>query len=258
MGFFVSKPMFDQETMDWLFGTYQWSLRLFDAKDLYRTTELILPNDKYFPDTSDGSEFAIERLFLRVRRYAGMEDWACKLVPQEVDANPIVSPTVVVAGVPSTDAGSFQIDNERSPVLNIVYNPALINRPEALVATMANGLAYYLIDTAGSLPPGGKDYIGHAADLVSVALGFGVFMSNSAFSFSQYSDNEAMGWQTQSQGFLSTAELSYCSAIFLQLKGIDLKPVAQYFDKNSKYYVKRSVKELKFLSGELEKLRSIG
>jgi len=44
-------------------------------------------NDQYFPDKSDGSELDIERLFLRVRSYAGMEEWACQLVPQEEGVN---------------------------------------------------------------------------------------------------------------------------------------------------------------------------
>jgi len=118
-------------------------------------------------------------------------------------------------------------------------------------------LAFYLIKTAQSLPPGREDYVGHAADVVSVALGFGVFMCNSSFTFSQYSSHDAIGWEVQSQGFLSAAELSYCSAIFLQLNTIELNGVGRYFDKNSKAYVKRSMKELKRRSSELGRLSRV-
>jgi len=255
--FFKSKPLLDPDTIDWIFSTYQWALHSFSTAVFYEHTELVLPTDQFFPDILEERDAVAESLFTRVRKYAGMEDWPCVLEPLEEDASPIIGQALLIVGAPQGPAGTFSIEGGELPTIKIAYNPSQLNHPQSLVATLAHELAHYLMHSVDTLPPGGEEHVEPATDLVAVFMGFGVFLTNSAFSFNQYSGNDTIGWQTSTQGYLSTAELAFCLAIFLKLKDISFTDVEPYLDRNSKKYVKTALKELNQKVAEIEQLKSI-
>jgi len=257
MGLFGPKFIFDEGTTDWIFDTYSWALESFGTDVFFQFTDLVLPDDKFFPDKLEDTDDIAEGLFTKVRKYAGMEEWPCRLVAQEEDINPVVGPTLLIQGAPSGPAGTFSITGGKSPIVEISYNPSQLGRPESLIATFAHELAHYLIHTVDTPPPGGEEFEEYATDLVAVFLGFGVFLANSAFNFSQYTDVDSQGWQTFAQGYLSEPELTYCLAIFLHLKNMDHESVEPYLDKNLRGTLKAAENELKHLSEEITKLRSI-
>lgn len=257
MGLFGPRFMFEEGTTDWIFDTYAWALENFGTDVFYQFTELVLPNDKFFPDVHDGLDDMAEGLFTRVRQYAGMEEWPCRLVAQEEDADTVVGPALVIKGAPSGPAGTFSVSGDKTPTIEITYNPSQLRRPEALIATFAHELAHYLIHSVEAAPPGGEEFEEHATDLVAVFMGFGVFLANSAFSFSQYADVDTHGWQAYAQGYLSEAELTYCLAVFLHLKGIDRMIVEPFLDRNLRKVLKTATKEFKHLPDEMGRLRNI-
>ena len=258
MGLFKRKPILDKETSDWIFDTYEWALKSFGASIFFNQTELVLPTEEYFPDVLSSEDDLAESLFRRVRKYAGMEDWPCRLEAQDEDSSPFVSPTIVISGAPTGPAGTFSVGTDaQSQYVAISYNPSQLQRPQSLVATLSHELAHYLIHSADETPPGGSDLEEHATDLVAVFMGFGVFLANSAFSFNQFSSTDGQGWQTNSQGYLSTLELSYCLALFLKLNDVEFKRVASHLEKTPKSYVKRSMSELDLLQNQIDRLRNI-
>lgn len=257
MGLFGPRFMFDEGTTDWIFDTYAWALENLGTDVFYQHTELVLPNDKFFPDKLERTEDIAEGLFTRVRQYAGMEDWPCRLVEQEEDAKTKVGPTLLIQGAPSGPAGTFSVSGGKSQTIEISYNPSQVRRPESLISTFAHELAHYLIHSVDTPTPGGEEFEEHATDLVAVFMGFGVFLANSAFTFSQYTDVDSQGWKTSAQGYLSESELAYCLAVFLHLKGIDRTTVEPYLDKHLRKVLKTATKEMKHLSDEVTRLREI-
>ena len=257
MGLFGPRFMFDEGTTDWIFDTYAWALESFGTDVFFQHTDLVLPNDDFFPDRLDQMDDIAEDLFTAVRKHAGMEEWACRLVAQEEDANPHIGPALLIQGAPGGPAGTFSMSGGKTPTVEISYNPSQLSRPEALIATFAHELAHYLVHSVNTRPPGGEEFEEHATDLVAVFMGFGVFLANSAFSFSQYTDVDVQGWQTHAQGYLSESELTYCLAVFLHLKNIDRQTVESYLDRNLRKDLKIATKEMKHLQKEVGQLRSI-
>ena len=257
MGLFGPRFMFDEGTTNWIFDTYAWALENLGTDVFYQYTSLVLPNDEYFPNKLESSNGVAAELFARVRHYAGMDEWPCDLIEQDDDVETEVGPTLVIQGAPSGPAGTFSVSAGRNPRIQISYNPSQLDRPESLVATFAHELAHYLIHSVDTPTPGGEEFEEHATDLVAVFMGFGVFLVNSAFTFSQYTDVDSQGWRSSTQGYLSELELTYCLAVFLYLKGIEPKVAEPYLDKHLRKDLKAATKEMKHLPDEVARLRGI-
>lgn len=256
MSFFSRKPVLDEGTTRWVFDAYAWALESFGSDIFFQHTSLILPNDEFFPETLDGVDDVAETLFTRVREYAGMTDWPCRLVAQEEDADPHIAPAVVIQGAPSGPAGTFWTGGKHNEV-QITYNPSQLRRPEALIATFAHELAHYLGHSVEKEPPGGPDFEEYATDLLAVFMGFGVFLANSAFTFQQYTDVDSQGWSMRQQGYLSERQLTYALAIFVALKEIDGETVEPYLDRSLRKVLRKSLKELARRTDAMDGLRAI-
>ncbi|HRE80052.1 MAG TPA: hypothetical protein PLN52_03340, partial [Opitutaceae bacterium] len=70
-------------------------------------------------------------------------------------------------------------------------------------------------------PPSGWADHEPITDLAAVHEGFGIFLCNTAFQFSQWSDSTYAGWRYNSQGYLNTAELGFSLGIFCVRNQID-------------------------------------
>lgn len=189
--FLKSKPILSEQDVGFQVETYKWLLKYFGGKDFYEEAKLILPTSQYFPSKVEGPEEAAIETFEAVKKYAGMEEWTCKLVAQEADIDPVVGETLVVQNTPSSALGTFEYKSEGEVI--ITYNPALLSNPTQLVATFAHELSHYLTGTATEPPPGGWDNWEFATDIAATFLGFGVFMANSTFNFSQFTSAGSQG-----------------------------------------------------------------
>lgn len=196
-------------------------------------------------------------MFERVKKYAGMENWACQLQAQEYDSNPMVAPTIVIKNAPRGPAGTFSILGEDRHKIKITYNPEQVKNPEILVATYAHELGHYLGMTAKNYPPGGEAFWEPATDLLATFMGFGIFLANSAFSFKQYTEVNSQGWSTQSQGYLSQYELTYALVIFCFLKKIPTSEVEIHLKRSLHSFFKKATKEVRGNVNALNKLKKL-
>jgi hypothetical protein len=103
-----------------------------------------------------------------------------------------------------------------------------------MIATFAHELGHYVMSTATTAPPGGWELHELHTDIAAVWLGFGLFLANSARSFSQFQSAGEMGWSSRTQGYLSEPALVTATAIAERLAGRDpigaepfLKPYLQ-------------------------------
>lgn len=239
-----SRRVLSDEDLDFQVQTYAWLLKNFDSQHFYQETVLVLPEDNFFQVKKDTAEQFVESVFIKVKEYAGMEKWECKLEAQEEDINPYLGDAVLLQEVEGTPNGTFSYSPEEG--IKITYAPRLANQPIQLVATFAHELAHYLTGGDESKPPpGGWDNWEFATDIAAVFLGFGVFTANSVFSFSQYGNHAVQGWQSSRSGYLSQQEMSYALAIFTELKGIDFKVVTKYLDSSAKNWYKKAIRDIR-------------
>lgn len=223
--FFNARLPIDDDEFEWLLACFKWFLEEFGGLDRFRGTSLIHPTESFFPASEmSGHDRAME-LFLQVKAYVGMVDWQCDLKAGATERESRVSAGLALRQLGrSPPLGTFGYENGR---YWISYNPAELARPPNLVATFAHELAHYLMHTATTVPPGGRELEEHATDLAAVYLGFGIFMANSAKTFRQFQNFEEMGWEMRPQGYLSELALVTGLAIFVRLIDIDSKVVAQ-------------------------------
>jgi len=222
------EPMVDAEASDWILRTFRWALEQFGTDVFYEHIILVTPTSEHFPDVAgDGHQKAL-RVFECVRRLSGMQDWPCELVAQRPDVNTVVDSVTLIQDPPKTPAGTFSVSEDEDPKVVITYNPAMLQHPQALVATLAHELAHYLGRGADGPPPGGEKNWEYATDLLAVFTGFGLFLANSAIAFKQFTGFKSQGWSTHKLGYLSEFELVYCLAVFCTLKKIERARLLPY------------------------------
>ncbi|HEV2747652.1 MAG TPA: hypothetical protein VGW34_10180 [Allosphingosinicella sp.] len=227
MGLLGPRLPIDVDELEWQLATFKWLIAEFgEAGD----TPLVLPTPQWFPRSEASGDAEIADLFGHVRRAAGMEQWPCELVAGDQDRPTYAGNALLLrhegAAAP---CGTFQVAGEDgSPRILISYNPGLAADTMALVATFAHELGHYLMSTASSPPPGGWELHELHTDLVAVYLGFGIFLANSARSFSQFQSGGEMGWSSRTQGYLSEGALVTALTIFQRLAGRDPADAAPY------------------------------
>jgi len=254
-GLFRKDALLDKELADWQFGCFEWLLRHTGGLESFRQRRLILPTPQFFPhDGSRGHTFA-EMIFHQVKTYAGMADWPCKLQCQEDDPDPKVSRYVYVEGAPSSPAGTFRALEEGGAL--ITYHPRQLHDPMSLVATFAHELAHYRTAKFAEPPPGGWEVWEPATDLAAVFLGFGIFLANSRFNFSHFSDGRTSGWRWQQQGYVSDAEVLHMHAIFSVLLELEPHETLTHLKSALRGIYKRVYKDVSKSTHALQHLRDL-
>lgn len=253
-GFLKSKPLISSTDLEFQIATYKWLLKNFGGDDFYKTTKLVLPTTEYFPSQVDSPEGAASETFEAVKKHAGMTNWCCQLQVQEKDVNPVIAPTIAIQNAPTSPQGTFQVSEQNEVI--ITYNPALTSQPVQLVATLAHELAHYLTATSKEGPPGGWENWEFATDIAATFLGFGIFMANSAFNFTQFSNTDSQGWKSNRRGYLSESEHINALAIFLELKGQPIDTATNHLKPHLRKLLKKANKEL-IKQGIIEELKAV-
>ncbi|MDR3447016.1 MULTISPECIES: hypothetical protein [unclassified Dyella] len=252
-GWFRKGTLLGSELTHWQFDCFGWLLRHTGGLDALRQRPLVQPTPQFFPERGLQGHAMAEAIFARVREYAGMADWPCVLQAQEADPNPVVAPALLVKGSPSSPAGTFRATEDGAL---ITYHPNRVRDPMSLVATFAHELAHYRTAGCPEPPPGGWDVWEHATDLAAVFLGFGLFLANSRFSFSQFSDGQTMGWQWRQQGYLSEPEILHMHAIRCVLLGTPARETLDHLKPALRGIYKRVQREVERSTAELDRLRA--
>lgn len=253
-GLFRRGTLLGDELSEWQFDVFAWLLRHAGGFDAFRHRRLVQPTPQFFErQGAQGHAFA-ETIFAQVRAHAGMADWPCTLHVQEDDPNPLVAPTLLIQGTPSSPGGTFQATEEGAL---ITYHPGKISEPMSLIATFAHELAHYRTARFPEPPPGGWDVWEPATDLAAVFLGFGLFLANSRFHFAQHSDGQTMGWRAQWQGYLSEPEILHMHAIFATLLELPMAETLTHLKPALRGTYKRLHKDVGRAASELGKLRAI-
>jgi len=254
MTFWKSRPPLDNDDLEWQLECWGWLLSNFGGLAALEDTPMILPTGAFFaPSESQGHDRA-QILFETIARYMSVDPGEFDLVPQDESIDPKLGDLAIVQNAPSSPAGTFQYGADQR--LRVTYDPASIERPMELIATLAHEICHAILFTTDDEPPGGADCEEFATDLAVTFFGFGVFAANSAFEFRQFSDGVTQGWSTRRQGYLTEAEWGFSLAVFLSLKGESADAALKHLKPALASHLKKSLKYLDNNPGLLAPLKS--
>lgn len=230
------------ELINWLFSTYEWLFRYRGGYDGFlRSRKLILPLNENFTITATSNDGIAQEVLEHVKWYARMDDWNCRL-----EAHDDIAMTERMQereddadsrfGIRTT-AGTFSMDWNHSDA-TITYSPGQLQDLASLVATFAHELSHFYLATIPFEPPAGPSAEEHATDVCAVAMGFGIFLANTAQKY-------ANGAVVSRKGYLGEVALSYALAIFSELKGVNEKDLRKHLKSNPRSYVGSALRDLR-------------
>lgn len=239
---FKTAPVIDLGSKDWILDTYLWAIEEFDLSVFSKQSQLILPTNEFYPGKVSSVHEMAQSVFNHTLNYAGMEAWPIKLVePQQIQISSI--PALVVGDTLRGDLAKISIVEQQLRTINISYNPAQVNQPQDLVSSFAQILSTILVMQAKTPPPGGKEFINQAIDLVACFMGFGVIFSNTAYQF-RGGCGSCNNAKANRQASLSEPDTVYALAVFCVLKSITTRQVLPHLKSHLKKTFKDAVKEL--------------
>lgn len=234
-----TQPLIDEGTEAWILDTFLWAYQEFDGDVLLKDMRFILPNGEFFPEQVSSIEQMATYVFNQVRNYAGMQAWPLVLVgPNQVCEQQF--PRLEFASVKRGESAKLLAS---SGSLQISFNPNQINQPQDLIASFAQSLSYINVLQSGSLPPGGKDLLPQAVDLLSCFMGFGVMMANTAYQFRGGCGSCYNPYANRS-ATLAEPELVYILALLLRAKNLPLSHISTHLKPHLRSMLKRANKQL--------------
>lgn len=256
-------PLLSACEAGWILDAYRWFLTHLGDADHADRTRLVEPVDSEF--TSDdpgqvrecGARDLARALFEACKRHAGLADWPCALEAREAAQVDRVAPHLLLFSIDGEAAGTYHAADDPDETPTITFDPRLVAQPEVLVATFAHELAHGLLDTVEDVPPGGEDFEEPMTDLAAVFLGFGIFLCNAAFEFSQDFDGRWMSWQTTTHGYLPEDTLAFALALFLRTHAIDPERALRHLDPNPRRYLREALEQLDSIPEEVAALKKL-
>jgi hypothetical protein len=246
--------LLDLESVHWMYDVFAWALRNFDAQVFFQETVLVTPSNAHFPGQASGEEDMANLIFEKVKEYAGLKHWPCRLVDQHAITS-IESPRILIEGALRGSKGIVVRDVKEDNKLTVTYNPVLLNDPQIFIASYAYTMAHYLGLLAQETPPGGEENRPHVTELLAVFLGFGLMMANTAFTSTVRSCGSCAKPGLERTNYLSQYHVTYALAIFSSLKGLEHKAVLGHLKKTLHPFFKRALKEVNQNQAVLERLR---
>jgi len=248
--FFKAKPLIDEESKEWIFDTFAWCIANLDGDFFHNNSELILPNNTFYPGSSSSVEEMADAIFTNTSKYTGMSSWPIRLVssdgfiPQPMPQlffdstlrgeNAIVTTEIVTAEIKSGEV-SYKIEGEElippsihstpsTSTIDIAFHSSQLNQPQDLIAYLVQMQAGILVNQHGQLAPGGKEVLAQTIDLVACFMGFGVIFANTAYQF-KGGCGSCNNRNLNRQPALPELETVYALALFCVIKGVNIKPI---------------------------------
>lgn len=202
----------DPDAEAWQIECWEWLLRHRSSREASQETSLVTPSAAFFPPlgTLQGHERA-SAILSNVQSLCGLQHWPVELTLQR-DSSDLAGGALIHDERPC--AGTFRFETDGT--VSISYDPALLARPESLIATFAHELGHYFHADFEDLPPGGEALIEPATDVTAAYFGFGIFGANSCFAH----ENDGQFYRVGKSGYLSEGEWIFSLAIFLTLRDI--------------------------------------
>jgi hypothetical protein len=223
---FEKNQLFSVQETDWLVDRLNWLLVEYGTLTLWEERSIVLPDSKTFRTAGKSGHDLAEHVLSQVQENGGVNYINIHLTADDPQPE-YVGDNLLRPVHPDTPAGTYHRDSTGSK--KISYNPSLLKQPIQLVATLAHELSHALLDDDHTnLPVDTELELELLTDLTAVFLGYGIFMSNSAFEYQQFQDGAISGWSYQRLGYLPQNQLILATAAFASLKNIPDENIVRF------------------------------
>lgn len=280
---FKPKPLVDQGSADFIFTTVAWILQNFDHEEFFSRTRLVAPTNAFFPGRVSSVEEKAQNIFQHTLRYAGLRHWPFELrsmIEREVNSECQIPPAPQGElalihrnsfpslsmnsedNIENNGAESMGIYGQEVPIiitpqpLFVFFNPQQTLKPEDLSASYAHVIAQHLIIQSKQQPPGGSQFFGEASEVLASMMGFGVLLSNSAYTF-RGGCGSCYNAMANRQPALTELDNVFTLALFCRLKGIKTKDATRNLKKHLTSSYKQAVKQIDQRLEQVNDLRQL-
>ncbi len=244
--FFKTKPVIDESSKEWIFDTFAWCIEQLDGDFFKDNSELILPNNNFYPGSSTSVEEMAAAIFANTTKYAGLTKWPLKLVssdnfvqkpmPQLLFQSALRGESAKVSAQVSSEASSsisYKVEGEEiassidtgiDTGIDIAFHSSQLNQPQDMIAYLVQIQAGILVNQNGISAPGGKEVLAQTIDLVACFMGFGIIFANTAYQF-KGGCGSCNNRNLNRQAALPELETVYALALFCVVKGIEIKTI---------------------------------
>jgi hypothetical protein len=243
---FKTKPVIDETSKAWIFDTFLWCIDQLDGEFFKHNSELILPNNSFYPGSSSSVEEMAETIFSNTMKYTGMASWPIKLIPTEHFSQKPMPLLLFESRLRGENCNiSYKVENEHSqtPFIDIPFHPNQLNQPQDLIAYIVQIQASILINQHGISAPGGKEVLALTIDLVACFMGFGVIFANTAYQF-KGGCGTCNNRNLNRQPALPELETVYALALFCVIKKIEIKQIKKELKSHLYKQFKQAHKEI--------------
>lgn len=241
MLWFAPRCPVDEETREWLDGSWKWLSKELGA-EIPETTEVILPTAEHFPDPYNGSRASIRRMVDRVCGFMDVDPALIEVRFVEGEDAGRFHPLAASGDAGRHALGTYQMRRDGKHAISLDMEQA--SNPEMLVATVAHELGHVILLGEGRLEPDHPDHE-PLTDLLTVFYGLGIFNANTTVIFEQWTNAQYQGWQIGGGGYLSEEAFGYALALFARARGEGKPAWAKYLNTNVRTYLKRALKYLR-------------
>lgn len=234
--FTTAKCPVDDETKKWIEDSFNWLIEELSAETLL-ANEVVLPNEKYFPDPLTGKPRDVRRIVERVCAYMDVDPREVELGLYKLD-----KPGQPLLTVTGSRHASFNYQ-KRKGKYNLRLEVTQAAHVESLVAHVAHDLAHVILLGERRITSDHVDYE-PLADLVTVFYGFGVFSANAAFALAQGRNAEYHGGPHLREGYMTEEMYGYALALFVHARGGAKPDWTKMLSVNVRHYFKQGLKFL--------------
>lgn len=279
LDFFKPKPLVDENSADFIFTTVAWALQNFDSEEFFNRTRLVAPTNEFFPGLVTSVDEKALNIFRHTLRYTGLRHWPfqlkslierdvnseCQVQPTPQDALALIHrnsfPELSIADGAMADSGADAYGMEVPVIMTeqplfVFYNPQQTLKPEDMSASYAHVIAQHLIIQSTLPPPGGMQFFAEASEVLASMMGFGVLLSNSAYTF-RGGCGSCYNAMANRQPALSELDSVFTLALFCRLKGIGHKEAMLHLKKYLRPSYKQAIKQIDQRLESLNQLKQL-
>ena len=198
-----------EEDRIWINEDLNW-LRTEFGEEHFQEIRTITPTKEFYERTFDGTEKDAEFILKRTMELMRIENCEIKLDfftdgIVESENGGILATPADINGKWESASGTYEM-KENETIISIETQQ--LKDPISLIATISHELSHQILLGENRIEENDE----FLTDLTAITYGFGIFIGNSRFKFSQFSTNGGFGWQSSNQGYLPEQIIAYSMA----------------------------------------------
>jgi len=253
------RKLIDTEVAEWQFDGFAWLIDNYASAAGLPNARLFLPIDEDFPAKDSQSATQAEHFFRIIKSQIGFNEGDIfDLVPQAGRPDASLGGLAMVQTQGQTACGTYQMIPAKygTPREIIKYDAGLEDKPASLVATFAHELSHALHNRANEPLDIEPELYELFTDLTAIYLGYGIFLANTRFEFSQFSNSDTQGWQAQGAGYLPEADMVFATALFMKIKEIPMETALPHLKPRLQKMLKKAFRQLTRHEDEVHHLKT--